>query len=60
MRRAILVVRVLRIALALSLALWGVALVVTLALLSMLRAVIAIVLLAMAAAVVVVARHVQM
>jgi hypothetical protein len=57
MRRAILVVRLLRIALAL--ALWGVALAVTLALLSMLRAVIAIVLLAMAAAVVVIARHVR-
>jgi hypothetical protein len=55
MRRAILVVRLLRIALAL----WGVALAVTLALLSMLRAVIAIVLLAMTAAVVVIARHVR-
>jgi hypothetical protein len=55
MRRAILLVRLLRIALAL----WGVALVVALALLSMLRAVIAIVLLAVAAAVVVVARHAQ-
>jgi hypothetical protein len=56
MRRAILVVRLLRIALTLR----RVALVVTLALLSMLRAVIAIILLlAMAAAVIVVTRHLQ-
>jgi hypothetical protein len=57
MRPAILVVRLPSVALAL----WGIALVVAMTLLSLLRTIVAVILLAVAAAtVVVVARHIEM